>query len=74
MSENTLTYTVPGASCAHCVAAITDGIGQVAGVTSVEVDLETKKVVVAGQDLDDAAVRRAIDAAGYEVHQTERDR
>ena len=74
MSENSLTYTVPGASCGHCVAAITEGVGQVAGVTSVDVDLETKKVVVAGQGLDDADVRRAIDAAGYEVDQTERDR
>lgn len=74
MSENALTYTVPSASCGHCVAAITDGVGQVAGVTSVEVDLETKKVVVVGQGLDDAALRGAIEAAGYEVDQAERGR
>ncbi|MDQ4048425.1 MAG: heavy-metal-associated domain-containing protein [Actinomycetota bacterium] len=67
MSENTLTYTVPGASCGHCVAAITEEVTEVDGVASVDVDLERKRVVVIGERLDDAAVRRAIDEAGYEV-------
>ncbi|MDQ3720067.1 MAG: heavy-metal-associated domain-containing protein [Actinomycetota bacterium] len=62
-----LTYTVPGASCAHCQAAIAGEVAQVEGVGSVDVDLETKRVTVLGERLDDAAVRRAIDQAGYEV-------
>jgi copper chaperone CopZ len=36
-------------------------------VTSVDVDLERKLVTVAGASLDEAAVRQAIEAAGYEV-------
>lgn len=37
----------------------------VGGVESVEVDLDTKLARVIGSVLDDAAVRRAINEAGY---------
>ena len=33
----------------------------------VEVDLDTKRVTVSGDDVDDAAVRAAIDDAGYDI-------
>jgi len=62
-----LKYSVPDMSCGHCRAAITHEVEQVAGVSSVDVDLDTKRVTVAGQQLDDAAVRAAIDEAGYDV-------
>jgi copper chaperone len=62
-----LTYSVPGVSCGHCRAAITAGVEKLAGVSSVDVDLEAKRVAVAGAELDDAAVRAAIDEAGYDV-------
>jgi copper chaperone len=62
-----LTYTVPGMSCGHCRAAITTEVEKVAGVASVDVDLEAKRVTVAGEQLDDAALRAAIDEAGYDV-------
>ena len=62
-----LTYSVPGVSCAHCESAITQEVKQVAGVSSVDVDLDAKTVVVRGEELDDGAVRAAIDEAGYEV-------
>jgi copper chaperone len=61
------TYTVPGMSCQHCVVAVSDEVGQVGGVESVDVALETKQVTVRGQDLDDRALRAAIDEAGYEA-------
>ena len=68
MSQTTeLTYSVPGMSCGHCRAAITAEVEKVAGVTAVAVDLEAKRVSVAGEQLDDAAVRAAIDEAGYDV-------
>jgi copper chaperone CopZ len=53
-------------SCEHCRTAITDEVGQVAGVDAVIVDLTIKRVSVIG-DFDDAAVRDAIDTAGYDV-------
>jgi copper chaperone len=62
-----LTYSVPGMHCAHCERAVSEEIAAVAGVESVGVDLETKRVVVRGASLDDAAVRAAIDEAGYEA-------
>jgi copper chaperone len=62
-----LTYSVPGVSCAHCRAAITEEVETVSGVRQVEVDLEAKRVRVRGEGVDDAAVRRAIEEAGYEV-------
>ena len=69
MSQTTeqLTYTVPGMSCSHCRAAITDEVENVPGVASVDVDLDAKRVTVAGHQLDDATVRAAIAEAGYVV-------
>lgn len=66
MPEST-TYTVPGMHCGHCEAAVTRELEAVAGVESVRVDLESKRVTITGQALDDAALRAAIDEAGYEV-------
>jgi copper chaperone CopZ len=66
MSE-TLTYRVPGMHCGHCKAAVTEELSVVDGVETVEVDLDTKLVVVRGQRLEDAKLRAAIDEAGYEA-------
>jgi copper chaperone len=60
-------YTVPGMHCDHCVAAVREEVSEVPGVEEVTVDLETKRVDVAGQSLDDAAIRTAIEEAGYEA-------
>ena len=60
-------YSVPGMSCEHCEHAVRSELGEIAGVDSVDVDLETNLVTVRGQDLDDAALRAAIDEAGYEA-------
>jgi len=65
-----LTYTVAGMSCEHCKAAVSGEVSGVAGVELVEVDLETKRVVVRGADLSDDAVRAAIDDAGYDAVRT----
>jgi copper chaperone CopZ len=63
----TISYEVPGVHCAHCEAAIKQEVGGVEGVERVEVDLDTKKVTVSGNALDDARLRAAIDEAGYDV-------
>ena len=66
MSETKI-YSVPGMHCAHCEAAVARELNAVDGVEAVDVDLESKRVTVKGQGLDDAALRAAIDEAGYEV-------
>ena len=63
---STLTYSVPGMTCGHCVSAVTTELTTVAGVTDVSVDLTTKLVVVSGTNLEDDALRAAIEEAGYE--------
>ena len=65
MSE--LTYSVPSMHCGHCQAAVSGEVAALPGVESVDVDLETKLVVVRGDGLDDAAIRAAIEEAGYEA-------
>ena len=62
-----LTYRVDGMNCNHCVVAVSGEVGQVTGVTDVDVDLDTKLVRVTGASLDDAAVVAAIDEAGYDA-------
>ena len=66
MSE-TIRYSVPAMHCAHCQASVSEELEAVAGVNSVEVDLDTKLVVVRGEGLEDAPLRAAIEEAGYEA-------
>ena len=66
MSE-TITYSVPAIHCAHCAMSIREEVNEVEGVDDVVVDLETKIVTVTGSDLDDSALRAAIEEAGYEA-------
>ncbi|MFD0891226.1 heavy-metal-associated domain-containing protein, partial [Streptosporangium algeriense] len=55
------TYTVTGMTCGHCVSSVKEEVGEVPGVTGVEVDLASGRVDVSGEGLDDAAVLAAIE-------------
>ena len=66
MSE-TRPYNVPAMHCEHCERAVGNELAAVPGVEQVDVDLNTKLVVVTGTDLDDGALRAAIEEAGYEA-------
>jgi copper chaperone CopZ len=63
--STTHTYSVPGISCDHCKRAIETEVSAVAAVESIDVDVDAKLVTVVGGD--DAAIRTAIDDAGYDV-------
>jgi copper ion binding protein len=63
---NEIVLSVPQITCDHCVRAIREEVGAVAGVRAVEVDLGAKTVRVSG-DADPAAVREAIGEAGYQA-------
>ena len=62
-----MTYSVPAIHCAHCAMSIREEVSEVEGVDEVAVDLDTKVVTVSGRDLDDVALRSAIQEAGYEA-------
>lgn len=62
------TYQVQGMTCGHCVSAVSSEISKLAGVSDVAVDLSSGQVTVtAEQPVEDAAVRAAVEEAGYEV-------
>ncbi|MFD8151041.1 heavy-metal-associated domain-containing protein [Streptomyces sp. NPDC001046] len=62
------TYAVSGMTCGHCRTAVTEAVGELDGVSGVEVDLDAGHVTVTGPgEPDDAAVARAVDEAGYEL-------
>ena len=66
--HETRTYTVTGMTCGHCVASVTEEISEIEGVAGVDVVLETGAVTVTSeQPLDDAAVRAAVEEAGYQL-------
>ena len=65
---STATYTVVGMTCGHCVSAVTEEVCQVPGVTGVDVDLATGGLTVTSEaDADVAAVRAAVEEAGYQL-------
>jgi len=69
--SSTTTYLVSGMTCGHCVSAVTDEVSRLDGVDSVSVDLnaggQSRVTVTSGAPLDEAAVRAAVDEAGYQL-------
>ncbi|WP_169253569.1 cation transporter [Brevibacterium sp. 'Marine'] len=67
----TTTITVSGMTCGHCEAAVKEELGALAGVSEVAVDLnaggDSPVTITSSTELDDAAIRAAVDEAGYEV-------
>jgi len=65
------TLMVPGMTCGHCVSAVTNELEAVAGVENVSVELrkgeESEVTVFSDNPLDEAALREAIDEAGYDI-------
>ena len=66
-AESEKTYIVEGMTCGHCRAAVLSEVGAVAGVAAVDVDLESGRMIVRGDELDDTAIAAAVVEAGYEV-------
>lgn len=64
-------FLVTGMTCGHCVASVTEEVGAIAGVQSVEVVLKkggaSRVTVHADGPLDAEAVRAAVEEAGYQL-------
>ena len=65
--HQTVTYSVPSVSCGHCQTTIAAEVTAIDGVETIDVDLDTKLVRISGENLDDRALRAAIEEAGYEA-------
>lgn len=63
---STESYTVTGMTCGHCVSSVTEEVGELPGVTDVQVELETGRVTVTSDSpLAEDQVRAAVEEAGY---------
>jgi copper chaperone len=69
--SSTVTLPVVGMTCGHCVQAVTQELTALEGVQDVAVELvpdgTSVVTVTSAAPLDDAAVRAAIDEAGYDI-------
>ena len=67
--STTVSYSVSGMTCSHCVAAVTEEVGRLAGVSAIDVDLNaggnSKVTVTSAAPLPVDALRNAVDEAGY---------
>jgi hypothetical protein len=66
-SASTTELIVEGMNCSHCVKAVTDSLQSVAGVTNVDVSLETGKAIVSGDGVNKDALAEAVESVGYKV-------
>ncbi|MBG6084614.1 heavy-metal-associated domain-containing protein [Zhihengliuella flava] len=67
--SNTLTVSISGMTCGHCVSSVKEEIGAIAGVDSVDVDLNAGGVstatITSVSPLSEATVSEAVAEAGY---------
>ncbi|WP_078382407.1 copper chaperone CopZ [Sutcliffiella halmapala] len=64
-----VTLKVNGMSCGHCVKAVEGSVGELAGVSTVKVDLATGTVAVEykSENVSLEQIKETIDEEGYEV-------
>lgn len=61
------TIMVKGMTCGHCEKAVKEALTELDGVNSVDVNIETGKVLVVGEGMKDAELEHAVIESGYEV-------
>ncbi|MGQ0576382.1 MAG: heavy-metal-associated domain-containing protein [Pseudonocardia sp.] len=60
--------TVTGMTCNHCVMSVSEEVGEIAGVSAVEVELATGAVTVASaRELSRDEIVAAVTEAGFQV-------
>jgi len=71
--EQSLTLSVFGMTCGHCVQSVTQALEQCDGIRTARVELESGLAVVCGTDLDREQLVAAVAALGYEARITEHE-
>ena len=61
------TYSVSGMTCGHCAQAVSTEVEAIAGVSTVDVDVESGTLTVEGDGFTDEQVAAAVDEAGYAI-------
>ena len=66
---STVTLSVSGMTCEHCVRAVKQEVGEISGVTQVDVELGTPSTVTvqSTEPISQQDLVAAINEAGYEV-------
>ncbi|AWK76784.1 cation-transporting ATPase (plasmid) [Rhodococcus oxybenzonivorans] len=65
---STSTVTVTGMTCGHCVSSVREQIGNIDGVTAVDVDLTSGRVTINSHEpLERSAIQNAVEEAGYQL-------
>lgn len=71
-----VTLNVSGMTCHHCVSSVKEELGEIAGVSNIDVALNTGGTSVVTFDADasvtDDQIRDAIDEAGYDIAEVTR--
>lgn len=66
--STTSTWTVTGMTCGHCVSSVTEEVREIPGVEDVGVELESGAVTItSAEQIEEAAVRSAVEEAGYQL-------
>ena len=67
MTSQTIDSTAPDISCAHCINAIKRALTALDGVTAVDADVDTKRVIVSfdADKVDAAKINDVLNEEGY---------
>ena len=64
MAEKTV--KVDGMTCNHCKANVQNNLASIEGIENIEIDLESGKVKMTGEEIDLTAVKDKVESIGYE--------
>ena len=63
--EESVTFRVTGMTCSHCAEAVHDALAELAGVSSVDVNLRSGTATVTGEQLELPQLRCVVEELGY---------
>jgi copper chaperone len=65
---STTSVTVMGMSCGGCASSVREEIGDIRGVSTVDVDLASGTVIITSEGpVDSVAIKTAVEEAGYQL-------
>lgn len=66
MTTTTTDFQVTGMTCGHCEMSVREEVGEIAGVSTIDVSSKTGKLSVTHEEsVDEAAIIAAVTEAGY---------